>query len=144
MTAIPKLTTSSKGKPMHFSVGAIIQRDRKYLLIDRVKPPFGFAGVAGHVDEGETPEEALQREVEEESGLVVQEYRLLYEEEIEKNICSKGTEVHYWYLYECIVEGEIKHNTKETKSIRWYTKEEIKKLTVEPVWGYWFTKLMLL
>lgn len=141
---LPKLTTSTKGKPMHYSVGAVIQRNGKYLLIDRVNPPFGFAGLAGHIDEGETPEEALQREVKEESGLIVEEYRLLYEEERDGNICSKGIDVHYWYLYECIVEGEIKHNTKETKSIGWYTKEEIKKLTVEQVWTYWFTKRILL
>ncbi len=31
------------------SVGAIIEKDGKFLMIDRVNPPYGWAGVAGHV-----------------------------------------------------------------------------------------------
>lgn len=52
------------GKVHHYSVGALIELNGKYLLIDRAIPPLGFAGVAGHIDEGEAPEHALAREVE--------------------------------------------------------------------------------
>jgi 8-oxo-dGTP pyrophosphatase MutT (NUDIX family) len=129
---------------MHYSVGALIKKDGKYLLIDRVQPPFGFAGIAGHIDEGENPEQALKREVEEESGLKIEKYKLLFEEELDWNWCSKGVGIHYWYLYECDVSGKIKENYTETKSIGWYSAEEIKKLKLEPVWEYWFKKIKII
>ena len=129
---------------MHYSVGAVIRNDGKYLLIDRVHPPFGFAGPAGHVDEDETPEIALKREVEEESGLLIESYKLLFEEELDWNWCNKGIKVHYWYLYDCKVSGELKQNFAETKSISWYTKNNIGQLKLEPVWEYWFKKINIL
>lgn len=141
---VPKISKTSGGKIMHYSVGALIEHHGKYLLIDRVQPPYGFAGIAGHVDEGEDEETALIREVKEESGLIVKGYRLLFEEEVSNNICSKGITVHYWYLYECKVSGKMQQNTNETKSIGWYSKEELKRLKLEPVWQYWFRKLGLL
>jgi len=61
----PKSGKSSKGKEMHYSVGALVKKEDKYLLIDRMNPPLGFAGLAGHIDEGEDAVNALKREVEE-------------------------------------------------------------------------------
>lgn len=126
---------------MHFSAGAVIRKDGKCLLIDRFIEPFGFAGVAGHIDENETPEQALIREVEEESGLLIKSKKLLLEEELDWNRCSKGVGTHYWYLFECGVEGELKKSEREAKSIGWFDAEEIKSLKLEPVWEYWFKKL---
>ena len=137
----PKLGNSSKGKLMHFSVGALIRRDNEILLIDRVKPPYGFAGIAGHVDEGETETEALIREVKEESGLGVKKYKLLFEEELDWNQCSKGIGIHYWFLFECTTSGDLVQNEKEEKSIAWYDIDEIRRLKLEPAWEYWFRKL---
>ncbi len=137
----PKQGKSKNNKSMHYSVGALIKENDKYLLIDRVKPPLGFAGLAGHIDEGEDKIHALKREVEEESGLKIGCYRLFFEEELDWNWCSKGVDIHYWYLFGCEVSGEIKQNFVETKSIGWYSLNEIKKLNLEPVWKYWFKKL---
>lgn len=67
MAVKPMQTQNSRGELMHFSVGAVIEVGGKYVLIDRDMEPFGFAGLAGHIDEGETPEEALFRKVGEES-----------------------------------------------------------------------------
>jgi len=139
----PKEGKSKKDTKMHYSVGALIERDGEYLLIDRAKPPFGFAGLAGHIDEGETEIEALFREVQEESGLKVEKYKLLFEEEVGWNECNKGVRGHYWYLFECEVSGEIKMDISEEKSIGWYAKDEIKNLKLEPVWEYWFQKLKI-
>ena len=141
---IPKEGLSKKREKIHYSVGAVIEKNGKYLLIDRVNPPFGFAGLAGHVDEGETEVEALDREVKEESGVEVKNYSLLFEEELGWNTCSKGISVHYWYLFKCEVLGEIKIDEKEAKSIGWYTVEQIKDLKLEPVWEYWFRKLKII
>ncbi len=139
--AIPKTGKSKNGQPMHYSVGALIKKGDRYLLIDRAILPFGFAGLAGHVDEGEIPRESLKREVKEESGLDVGKCKLLFEEELDWNWCSTGMQIHYWYLYECEVTGKMKRSFEETKSIGWYTADEIKELTLEPAWKYWFEKL---
>ncbi len=140
----PHKGISKNHKEMHYSVGALIEKNGKYLLIDRKIPPLGFAGIAGHIDKGEGKAEALKREVKEESGLMVNNHKLLFEEELDWNWCNKGINVHYWYLFECDVTGEIKQNSIEAKSIGWYAVNEIKKLKLEPVWEYWFKKLRII
>jgi ADP-ribose pyrophosphatase YjhB (NUDIX family) len=142
--SLPKEGKSNKGKRMHYSVGAVIRMNGKYLLVDRKKEPLGFACLAGHIDAGEKPEEALKREVFEESGLRVLSSRLLFEEEVENNKCSRGVETHYWYVYECDVSGKPRMSKEESKSIGWYKHEELTKLTLEPVWRHWFKKLEVL
>ena len=142
--AAAKIGISSTGKQMHYSAGAIIKQEGKYLLIDRAVMPYGFACPAGHVDEGEDPEQSLKREVEEETCLKIVSYRLVNEEEVQGNRCSKDIPIHYWYVFECTAEGTPKRNLRETKSIGWYTKKDIKKLKLEPVWEYWFKKLKII
>ena len=139
--ASPYLTKSRKGKDMHYSIGAIIKRNNKYLIVDRKKQPLGFAGIAGHVEKNENPPSALLREVVEESGLLVKNYKLVFEEEIEENTCSRGITVHYWWIYECEADGEPKLKPDEANSMGWYSAEEIKNLKLEPVWEYFFKKL---
>ena len=134
---------ASNGELLHYSAGALIKKDDKYLLVDRVNPPYGFAGLAGHVDEGESGDDTITREVTEESGLKILSYKLLFEEEILWNYCRSAPS-HKWRLYECETEGQIIQNKQETKSIEWYSREEIKKLNLEPVWKYWFEKLEII
>jgi ADP-ribose pyrophosphatase YjhB (NUDIX family) len=142
--AKPKEGQTKDGKQMHFSVGALIEQNGKYLLIERAVPPIGFAGVAGHVDEGEDERQAVVREVKEEVGFDVNDPKLLFKEELDWNWCSKGAPSHYWYLFHCPVSGEMERSTRETKSAGWYSTEEIKKLTLEPAWEYWFKKLEII
>lgn len=138
---IPKTGKGKNGQTMHYSVGALIEKDNKYLLIDRRDEPLGFAGIAGHINEGETPKKTLLRKVNEESGLKVKKYSLLFEEEVEWNWCRAEVRPHYWYMYKCEFEGEAQNNPKASKSIGWYTPKEIKGFELEPVWEYWFKKL---
>ena len=128
------------GEEMHYSVGAIIARRDEYLLIDRVKPPYGFAGIAGHVEEGESPEEAVRREVWEESGLEVTTLRLVAEGRLENNICSRGVRTHYWHVYACETKGELVFNAAETKSLGWHARDAIAALPLEPAWRHWFER----
>jgi ADP-ribose pyrophosphatase YjhB (NUDIX family) len=122
-------------------VGAVIERDGKYLLMDRMNEPFGFAAPAGHIDEGETPAEALVREVKEETGLDVIKFDPAIEEFNATNACSRGVTGHYWYVFYIEANGEPVMNPEEMKSLGWYTKEQMKELTLEPVWEVWFKKL---
>jgi ADP-ribose pyrophosphatase YjhB (NUDIX family) len=141
----PKLGKSSSGKDMHYSVGAIIYRDGKLLLVDRLKVPLGLAGPAGHVDVGETPEHALVREVKEETYLDAARYEKVSEEEVDGNMCARGIDVHYWHVYRCETTGEPIMKPDEAKSIGWYSPEQIKELKekrkLEPVWEHWFEVL---
>ncbi len=139
----PITGVASNGKLLHYSVGAVIEHNGKYLLIDRKEIPLGFAGLAGHIDEGEEVDNAIAREVEEESGLKVISKELLFEEEILWNYCEIAP-AHKWRLYSCIVEGEVRQNTLETKSIGWYTSDEMQNMNLEPVWRYWFEKLEII
>lgn len=56
-----------------------IEKDNKYLMLYRNKKANdlneGFwIGAGGHIEEGETPEECVAREVKEETGLILKEY----------------------------------------------------------------------
>ena len=138
---VAKVGKSKQKKVMHYSVGAIIKYGNRYLLISRKNPPLGYAGVAGHVLENETPEEALARVVKERVGMRVQKAEQLFEEELDWNWCNQDVDIHYWNLYRCEVAGEPRKGLKDIKTIDWYSPEDIQTLQLEKVWKYWFEKL---
>ncbi len=79
------------------AVRAIILENDKMLVMHRDK--YGsqyFTLVGGRVNEGETLEQALRREIEEETGLEVTEARLVFTEEYEAPYNSQ-------YIYLCKV-----------------------------------------
>lgn len=146
----PKVKISPKtNKPVHFSAGAIIQNDKgEYLLIDRLKKPFGFACPAGHIDKGEEGEDAIIREVKEETGLDVISIEYIETEDFLINVpqeaCSHGVDVHIWQVFKIQAKGELIFKADEVKSIGWYSVEQIKKLQLESVWKFFFTELKIL
>lgn len=58
----------------------VIYKD-KLLMINRVKPPFmgRWNAVGGHLNDGETIEACAMREIKEESGITVEEVKLISE-----------------------------------------------------------------
>jgi mutator protein MutT len=131
---------------MHQSGGAIIKDEEgRILLIERKFEPFGWAGPAGHVDEGETPAEAMRREVKEEVGLEVKNAKLLFHEFLDWNKCQRGITGHDWFLYEVLEwTGEIKRERSEVKNVEWIELKNIKNLKIEEAYNYWFKKLNFL
>jgi len=149
----------------HKSVGIIVWQNSKLLLIERKKPPFGFAPPAGHIDNHGSFEQAAEEELFEETGLrAVKLYFLTGGPK--NNPCRRleGT-WHHWKIYEANVTGELKPSKEETKQARFYSKEEILALTkrteqqfagqvsgedwekspgIEPVWHDWFRELTII
>jgi len=110
------------------SVGMIIKKDEKILLNERKKPPFGFAPLAGHVDDHGSFEDAARDEVKEEAGLTVTKLTLIFEGRIENYCRRKDGTWHYWKWYTAETEGKIVANPDETIRVGWYSKREVKKL----------------
>lgn len=114
----------------HTSVGMLIKKDDKYLLIERMKFPFGFAPPAGYLD-GDEYEEGARRELIEEVGLNPVSLKLVYEGKKE-NICRRENgNWHYWKIYEVQVTGKIKRSEDEIKQAGWYSIEQIKNLAAK-------------
>lgn len=114
------------------------------MLIDRATPPYGWAGVAGHVDQGETPLQAAIREVKEETGYDLQSPKMVIDEFVDWNWCGAGVTGHQWYVYQGTVSGQPKIQEKEVKAMSWHKPSDLKKLSLEPVWKHWFEKLKCL
>jgi 8-oxo-dGTP pyrophosphatase MutT (NUDIX family) len=125
------------------SVGAVIERDGKYLLMDRKYKPLGFASVAGHIEDGQTPEEAVVEEVIEETGMNVISVQKLFEEDVPFDHCWKH-EGHYWYVFMVETEGDAQLCEDEHKSVDWYTVKQIKELSLDITWKHFFEKLKIL
>lgn len=155
---LPKIGVASDGRLMHYSAGALIQNERdEYFLMDRKYEPYGFAGMAGHVDAGEHSLQTLMREGREEIGTELHDVRPICDEEVLWNHCRNDginrIGVHYWYLYSARVNSrDVTVNKHEATRWGWFTKDEIRAgkyvregvehtLTLEPVWEHWFKKV---
>jgi len=145
----PKTAFSKNKELIHFSVGAIIKKQNKILIIDRKLPPPGLAGVAGHIEEKESPLQTLEREIKEESGLILVSHKFLFKKLIpQKEDCVFKAKKHKWYVYECKCSGELKPSKKEVNSINYLTIKQIKKLyqqkKLEYPWLIIFKKLKII
>ncbi len=147
------------------SVGMLIKRGNDLLLIERRKPPFGFAPPAGHVDDKGSFDNAAKEEVEEEVGLNPTEIKLIAEGRKENPCRRERGAWHYWKIYQVETDGDIRRSEDETKQAGWFSKDQIKILAkrtedylagnisseewqrspgIEPVWYEWFKELGIL
>lgn len=157
------------GKPKcdNKSVGILIFRNGKLLLIDRKRPPFGLAAPAGHVDDHGArtqPEEekfksAAVEETKEEVGLSVNRLTLVFEGR-KNNPCRRpGGGWHYWRVYNAEAKGEVEPSAEETRGHFWCTHKQMKELldggalvvpahgeerVLEPVWCELFQEIDIL
>ncbi len=111
----------------HFTVGSILKNQitNKFLFIKKRTYPQIIDVVAGHIRGSETPSQALEREVAEETGLTLISYRLLWEGLIKNYYCRYGAPHHYWYLFFGSFNKEPRPDLQEVGYFKEYTWEEI-------------------
>jgi len=109
-------------------ITALVRHSNQYILARNVNWPVGiFSLIAGFLEQGEIPESAVAREVEEELGLVPQDVRFIGHYHFrEKNQLIIAFEVN--------AHGEIRKN---------YELAEIKKLSHEELLQYDFRPLYI-
>jgi ADP-ribose pyrophosphatase YjhB (NUDIX family) len=150
----------------HTSVGMLIlNQANEVLLIERKKPPFGWAAPAGHVDGDPSFEVAAARELQEEVGLSTVSSELVLDERIDNPCRRVGGSWHHWKVYRMNVTGKIEQSKDEVKDHRWTGAVALRLLLektqsyengemtaqewetdpgIEPVWRYIFEKVNIL
>lgn len=84
----------------HESVGIFIyNKSNEVLFFQRTKFPFLLTIPAGHLDVGENPEQAVLREVQEETGIQLPAAQLFTEEYLQGDQCRRGADTHKWHLF---------------------------------------------
>ena len=112
------------------AAGAVLysKKTKRYLLVrrsDSVSMPFTWATVGGEIDPGETPEEAVIRELEEEVGY----FGRVRLEEVTK---FEGGYIYYNFVGYIDEEFEPRLNW-ENDDFGWYTREQILAGTPKPL-----------
>ena len=101
--------------------GCLVEKNQKFLLIQEATPEiYGLWNVpAGHIDSGETVEEAAVRETREESGFIVS-----IDAELGTYSMSNNHLIHVFQAR--IHGGEIAFPKNEILDARWFSYDEIK------------------
>jgi 8-oxo-dGTP pyrophosphatase MutT (NUDIX family) len=120
--------TWDQDSPQHTTVGALLidQKTKKILLMKKKTFPICIDVIAGHLDKNETPEEAVSREVLEETGLKINQKQLLWKGLIKNSYCRRGIPNHFWYLFAANFEGTQKLDSEEVAYLKLYSIDDIK------------------
>ena len=115
---------------MILSTLCYIEKDEKYLMLHRVKKENDvnkdkWIGIGGKFEDKESPEECVQREVKEETGLTLNSYKL----RCVVTFISDKYETEYMYVFTSNdFQGEL-IECNEGK-LEWVSKNEIEKLNL--------------
>jgi isopentenyl-diphosphate delta-isomerase len=112
---------------IHRAVHIIIFNSKGHMLLEKRSMkkdmyPGLWCDIAGHLDSGESYEEAARRELEEETGLEVPlKFLFKFRKDAEK-------ETEFISVFRCESEGPFRINPEETQFVRFFDLPEIKEM----------------
>ncbi len=127
INTLPRSEIHGNPSLLHRVVHVLVFNSKDELLLQKrsmkkdVAPGRWDTSVGGHVDSGETIEEALLRETEEELGIKDCEFKFLY-----TYIHSNSYERELVYTHSCIYDDEVVYEEGEIDEVRPWTINEIK------------------
>jgi nucleoside triphosphatase len=128
------------------TVGALIcNSHNKVLLCDSYKWPGFYTVPGGHVELGETLEQALKREVKEEVGLDVEIKELLSIQQViyPKEFWKKRVHfIFFDYLCTVVDESEPKADSQEIQSVIWVDPKEALNLNIDRYLRHFINRLL--
>jgi ADP-ribose pyrophosphatase YjhB (NUDIX family) len=115
---------------VHKTVALIIVRDDSVLLIEKSDPAYDskYSIVAGHLNNNESANQAIIREVNEEIGLLITEPEFLFKMEKINDTCRHGGVIHDWYVYyysEYLDISTLTPDKSEIKKFKWIKLTEL-------------------
>lgn len=125
------LRSDCHGNPelLHPVVHCLVENSPGELLLQlrhrnkKIQPRKWDTSVGGHVCFGETPEEALVREVAEEIGLPPAEFAPAF---LYQYVMRNESESELVYTYRCTYDGPVTPQPEEVEELRWWSTAEIR------------------
>jgi 8-oxo-dGTP diphosphatase len=128
---------------LNVTSNAILLKDKKVLIGKRLKSKKTYAGFwdvfGGHVENNETPEEAMKREVKEELNIDVIEYKFFYLMKNDLDPTSKKIYNHYMFIVTGW-KGLIRN--LDAEALEWVSKEDLGKFKFSPGLKYILERAM--
>jgi 8-oxo-dGTP diphosphatase len=113
---------------MNVTSNAILIKNNKILIGERPETKKTYAGFwdvfGGHVEDGETPEKAMKREVKEELDIEVVEYKFFYLMKNDLDPTSKKTYDHYFFI---VTKWEGLIRNLDTEALEWVSEKDLNK-----------------
>jgi ADP-ribose pyrophosphatase YjhB (NUDIX family) len=127
------------------TVGALIRRtDGKVLLCESHKWPGIYTVPGGHVELGETCEEALEREIQEEVGLSIRVLDLISIQQViyPKEFYKRAHFIFFDYLCSVERDGDLKVDSDEIQRAVWVYPKDALDLNIDRYLRHFITRLL--